>query len=202
MTQTGMYMELLAERLRQAARDADELTQIIVDAASARGAAGRYQGRRTKADFSDTIREAADFIEKLSRPSPITGEEMRETDSGRVHLAGYLEELLGSKRGLRYVQMGVMEPYQHTVILHITGDDDDALNAALFPLWNVRVNVSLSVDQHGELCTTPDQIALCDTDGSPEGPDRNGLDGEAATAGAAESGIAQPLDPLSRISEA
>jgi hypothetical protein len=36
-----------------------------------------------------------------------------------------------------------------------------------------------------------------DTDGSPEGPDPQGLDGEAATAGAAESGIAQtsPGDP-------
>lgn len=32
-----------------------------------------------------------------------------------------------------------------------------------------------------------------DTDGSPKGPDPQGLDGEAATAGAAEGGIAQPL---------
>lgn len=35
----------------------------------------------------------------------------------------------------------------------------------------------------------------CDTDGSPEGPDPKGLDGEAATAGAAESGIAPNPPP-------
>jgi len=39
-----------------------------------------------------------------------------------------------------------------------------------------------------------------DTDGSPEGRDAKRLDGEAATAGA--EGIAQPIDPLSRIPEA
>jgi hypothetical protein len=40
---------------------------------------------------------------------------------------------------------------------------------------------------------------LCDTDGSPEGPDPQGLDGEAATAGA--EGIAPTSPPSPRNSK-
>lgn len=88
-----------------------------------------------------------------------------------IRLAGYLEQLLGSKSGRRFIQVAVMEPYLHTVIINVTGDDDDDLNAALFPLWNVRVNMTLTPDEFGELCTTADQIHLCDPDRSPQGQD-------------------------------
>lgn len=109
--------------------------------------------------------------------------------SAKIRLTGYLEELLGSKRGLRFVQMGVMEPYVHSVIIHIAGDDDDVLNAALFPLWNRRIDAALTEDQFGDLYTTADQITLCDRDAALRG--REAAEAEGQQPG--PTGIAHPV---------
>ena len=64
----------LADRLEEAAREADEMAQIIVDAATKSGTAGPYAGRRVRTEFSDAIREAAAI---LRTPDPAL-ERLRE----------------------------------------------------------------------------------------------------------------------------
>lgn len=62
---SGEKLVELCERLRLAARDADEMARVVVLAAERVGAAGKYAGRRVSAEHSDAIREAADLIKQL-----------------------------------------------------------------------------------------------------------------------------------------
>lgn len=62
---SGEKLVELCERLRLAARDADEMARVVVLAAERVGAAGKYAGRRVRAEHSDAIREAAALIEQL-----------------------------------------------------------------------------------------------------------------------------------------
>lgn len=74
---------------------------------------------------------------------------------------------------------------------------------ALAAVWRERIentssDKSFHADQHRRTLLRAAMFARLaqkarDTDGSPKGPDRNGLGGEAATAGAAEGGTAQTL---------
>lgn len=50
---SGEKLVELCERLRLAAAEADEMTQLVVDAAGS--AAGKYAGRRVRAEHSDAM---------------------------------------------------------------------------------------------------------------------------------------------------
>lgn len=86
---------------------------------------------------------------------------------------------------------------QHDVVVLIAGptvficDECTDLCASLAATHRVRKAIREEIEDEVNARVLK-KIALLvrDTDGSPKGPDPKGLDGEAATAGAAESGIA------------
>lgn len=70
----------------------------------------------------------------------------------------------GSKRGERYVEIDVSEPYLHQIqalVVARSDQDDDSLNDALDPFWDRDAQVAIRLTlKDGEATFTPDDISL------------------------------------------
>jgi len=84
---------------------------------------------------------------------------------GEIQLSGIIE-YSASKRGIRYCQLHIAQPYHHSAFLDVTWDEerqtDDDLNDDMLPYYGNAVVVNCTIDRFGDLSTTPSQISLVD----------------------------------------
>lgn len=120
-----------------------------------------------------------------SAPEAPAGLRPAGDDPSRFTLTGAVS-FRGSKRGERYFDMEIATPYFHSVIITVYGDEgregDDNLTEDVAAFDGSVVTAACTVDRWHDLVTTPSQMLICDSDGSPQGRDAQRLDGEAATA--------------------
>jgi hypothetical protein len=68
----------------------------------------------------------------------------------------------GSKRGERYVDMTIQEPYEHSLKFTIIADedqDDDAMNETLEPIWDAEQVAVRLHEEHGYLVARMQDVA-------------------------------------------
>lgn len=68
----------------------------------------------------------------------------------------------GSKRGERYVDMTIQEPYEHSLkftIIADEGQDDDDMNETLEPIWNAEQVAVRLHEEHGYLVARMQDVA-------------------------------------------
>lgn len=74
-----------------------------------------------------------------------------------VIVRGYVEDV-GSKCGVRFVHFGAIEPYNHTVMIEVEGDegreDDNSLTEDLWPFCRGKVEVNARLES-GDLYARP-----------------------------------------------
>lgn len=84
-------------------------------------------------------------------------------DPSRVELHGALS-FMGSKRGERYFQIEIAEPYFRSVFIIVYGDDgregDDDLTDDIAPFDGNVATVSCVINQYNDLVTTPKAMRL------------------------------------------
>lgn len=106
------------------------------------------------------IREALGWVDYDISDLPTGTAEPVATD--RIVLKGKADTY-SSKRGLRYVEMSVSEPYDHEVRFTVVArpdQDDNDLTSALEPLWEGPVRVNARMTDDGLECTTDDIVRL------------------------------------------
>ena len=76
----------------------------------------------------------------------------------QVTLTGMIEDV-DSNMDEHVIHFGVSEPYNHTVLLTVTGDpgaeDASARIKALASFFKCDIEVVATIDEHGDLCATP-----------------------------------------------